>query len=66
MRPQYYSRKDICEMLSISKTQGLQIMHMFEHQGKAFRHGKLLRVSAQDFEKWIAENTGRNGKCVER
>lgn len=58
VRQRYYSTRDIMTMLNISKTKALQIMHMFEYQGKLFRNGRVLRVQVEDFEQWITENGG--------
>lgn len=57
VRQRYYSRKDISTILNISKTRGLQIMHMFEQRGKLFRNGRTLRIKVEDFDEWLSENT---------
>lgn len=58
VRQQYYSTKDVMTMLNVSKTAALQIMHMFEQQGKLFRRGRLLRIKENDFAEWIKRNGG--------
>lgn len=50
----YYSTKDISEILSISRTRALEMMHMFRHRGAA--HGKLMRVNADALNQWIAQH----------
>lgn len=52
----YYSTKDICEMLSVSRTRALEMMHMFEYHGQVLRDGKLMRVDASALDKWIAQH----------
>lgn len=52
----YYSPKDIMSILSISKTEALRIVHMFETRGKMYRFGeKVLRVRVKDFEEWTRQ-----------
>lgn len=43
------------EILGISKSKANAIMHMFEHQGKLLREGKLMRVEVSTLEKWLEE-----------
>lgn len=57
----YYSTKDVMEILGISKSKANAIMHMFEHQGKLLREGKLMRVEVSVFEKWVADNVTGSG-----
>lgn len=52
----YYSTKDICEILSISRTRALEMMHMFEYHGQVLRDGKLMRVAASALDQWIAQH----------
>lgn len=52
----YYSTKDICEMLSVSRTRALEMMHMFERRGEVLRDGKLMRVTAKALNQWIDQH----------
>ena len=53
---QYYSPKDIMEILSVSKAEALRIMHTFEQRGQMFRFGdKTIRVKIKDFTAWERE-----------
>jgi len=52
----YYSTKDICEMLSVSRTRALEMMHMFEYRGEVLRDGKLMRVKATALDQWIEQH----------
>lgn len=55
-QPKYYSTTDICEMLSVSRTRALEMMHMFKHHGQVLRDGKLMRVAASALDQWIAQH----------
>lgn len=52
----YYSTKDICEILSISRTRALEMMHMFRHRGQVLQDGKIMRVRAEALESWIEQH----------
>lgn len=61
---QYYSPKDIMEVLSVSKTEALRIMHMFEMRGQMSRFGeRILRVKVKDFEAWENECYGEGRRA---
>lgn len=49
---EYYSSKDIQEILGIGKRKANEILHMFEQRGQLFRDGKTLRVRITYFEEW--------------
>lgn len=49
---EYYSSKDIQEILGIGKRKANEILHMFEQRGQLFRDGKTLRVRISYFEEW--------------
>lgn len=55
---QYYSSKDIEEILGISKHKANEILHMFELQGKLFRSGKTIRVKIKYFDEWLRLQDG--------
>lgn len=55
-KPRFYSTKDICEMLSVSRSQALDMMHMFEQRGEVLRDGKLIRVTATAFNAWVKQH----------
>lgn len=55
-KPRYYSTKDISEMLSVSRTRALEMMHMFRHHWQVLQDGKLMRVRAEALESWIDQN----------
>lgn len=55
-RPRYYSTKDISEMLSVSRTRALEMMHMFRHRGQVLQDGKIMRVRAEALESWIDQH----------
>lgn len=60
----YYSTADIMNMLSVSKTEALRIMHMFEMRGQMSRFGeKILRVKVEDFEEWENECCGEGRRA---
>lgn len=41
------------DILNVSKTEALRIMHMFEMRGQMSRFGdKVLRVKIKDFDAW--------------
>lgn len=53
---QYYSPRDIMDILSVSKTEALRIMHMFEMRGQMSRFGdKTIRVKIKDFDAWTKQ-----------
>lgn len=53
---QYYGPRDIMEMLGVSKTEALRIMHMFEQRGQMSKFGdRVLRVKVKDFAAWEQE-----------
>ena len=53
----YYSTRDIENILAISRSKAIQIMHMFEERGQLFRQGNTLRVEIAIFEDWCQEQT---------
>ena len=55
-QPKYYSTTDICEMLSVSRTRALEMMHMFKHHGQVLQDGKLMRVRDEALESWIDQH----------
>ena len=55
-KPRYYSTKDISEMLSVSRTRALEMMHMFRHLGQVLQDGKIMRVRAEALESWIDQH----------
>lgn len=55
-KPRYYSTKDISEMLSVSRTRALEMMHMFRHRGQVLQDGKIMRVRAEALESWIDQH----------
>ena len=55
----YYSTKDIEEILGVSRSKAIQIMHMFEQRGKLFKCGNTMRVEIPVFEAWCEEHTHR-------
>jgi len=59
----YYSTKDVQEILGISRTKAIQIMHIFEYRGQLFRCGSTMRVEIKVFEDWLKESTSeRKGR----
>ena len=56
-KKRYYSTKEIQEMLGISRSKANAVMHMFEHCGQLFRDGRIMRVSIEVFEAYLAEKT---------
>lgn len=58
-RAGYYSPSDLMEILNISRTKALEIIHQFEHTGQLVKAGpKTLRVSIKEFNKWIESKKG--------
>lgn len=55
----FYSTRDISEMLSIGMTKAREYMYRFESCGKCFREGKLVRVDADEFDRYIKSMTRR-------
>lgn len=55
-RPRYYSTKDISEMLSVSRTRALEMMHMFRQRGQVLQDGKIMRVRADALNQWIEQH----------
>ena len=55
-KPRYYSTKDISEMLSVSRTRALEMMHMFRHRGQVLQDGRIMRVRAEALESWIDQH----------
>lgn len=55
-KPRYYSTKDISEMLSVSRTRALEMMHMFRHRGQVLQDGMIMRVRAEALESWIDQH----------
>ena len=53
----YYSAKDIQEILGVSRSKSIQIMHMFGERGQLFQQGNTLRVEIKAFEAWCRERT---------
>lgn len=50
---QYFSARDIQEMLSVSRAEANRILHMFEARGQMYTFGeRVLRVKVKDFEAW--------------
>lgn len=62
----YYSPNDVMEILSVSRAEANRIMHEFEEMGKLFRRGRLLRVKASDFDRWVNEQIERNNERVRK
>lgn len=58
-KKRYYSTKDIQEILGISRSKSIQIMHMFDKHGQLFRQSNTMRVEIAIFEEWCAEHTDR-------
>ncbi len=56
----YYSTAEVQEMLSISRTTAIQIMHMFEKRGQLFRLGNTLRVERKAFEEFLRQHTTKS------
>lgn len=47
-------------ILSVSKSEAIKIMHMFEAGGKLYRIGsKMIRVKQSDFDAWLKTCEGR-------
>lgn len=60
MADRLYSPKDIMAILSVSKSEAVKIMHMFEASGKLYRIGsKMIRVKQRDFDAWLKTCEGR-------
>lgn len=57
-RERYLSTKDVMDVLRISKSAALQIMHEFENRKRAFRRGRLLRIRESDFTEWVKQYGG--------
>lgn len=55
---EYYSSKDIQEILGISKQKAYEILHMFEQKGQLFRVGRVMRVKIKYFEEWLSRIDG--------
>lgn len=58
-KKRYYSTKDIQEILGISRSKSIQIMHMFDKRGQLFHQSNTLRVEISIFEDWCKEQTSR-------
>lgn len=65
---EYYSSKDIQEILGVGKRKANEILHMFEQRGQLFRDGKTLRVRISYFEEWRDRIDGdtKRAQIVER
>ena len=55
----FYSTRDISRMLSISMTKAREYAYRFEACGQCFREGKLVRVDADEFDRYIKAMTRR-------
>ena len=53
MEQVYFGTSDIAEMLGISETKARDLMYEFAPHGKLLRCGRLLRVPASDFRRWL-------------
>lgn len=65
---EYYSSKDIQEILGVGKRKANEILHMFEQRGQLFRDGKTLRVRISYFEEWRDRIDGeaKRAQVIER
>lgn len=48
----FYSIGEIARILECSYTKAEEIAHMFLLRGQGIKHGKMIRVNAQAFNKW--------------
>ena len=56
----YYGATQIMEILNVSRSKALQILHSFERHGKLVRFGpKTLRVEISEFNKWLEQCGGK-------
>lgn len=53
MEQAFYGTADIAEILGISQNKARDLMYSFAPHGKLLKCGRLLRVPAQEFEKWL-------------
>lgn len=56
VKRRYYGAKDIQTILGVGRNTAVNILHMFEQQGKMFRCGGVMRVKICDFEDWLKKN----------
>ena len=57
-RERYLGTKEIMEVLRISKSAALRIMHEIGEKKMLFQRGKLLRIRESDFAEWIKQYEG--------
>lgn len=62
--PHFYGPKDIMSIMQVSRSTANRIMHIFEERGELFRVGRIIRVRANDFDRWASEVVGTNNKEV--
>lgn len=55
----FYSARDIMLILGVGKNTAYEILHAFEVRGQLFRHGKVMRVRIDYFEKWLREQEAK-------
>ena len=60
---EYYSSKDIQEILGVGKRKAYEILHMFDYHGKLFRDGKTMRVRIDYFNEWLDHKDGETRRA---
>lgn len=56
VKRRYYGAKEIQMILGVGRNTAVNILHMFDEQGKMFRYGRVMKVKICDFEVWLREN----------
>lgn len=53
VRRRFLSTRDVMEILGISKSTAIRLMHSFAETGQLFRRGRLLRIDEDTFNEWL-------------